>query len=292
MTASAPVFYGEETAGTFGLTVKPRTSGTPMGLVTVFQGAGSLCTATLVNGTASCPITDDTRLTPGTYPIEGSYFGDGTFDASHTDQMLTISPGRTVASLALSPARVSFGQQQNEKLTAHVAPVNAGAPAGTVKIMAGDATVCPDQPLAGSTVTCTLAAGQLPVGSHPLTAVYSGDPNFGGTASAPVTLTVTSPTTTALTLSSRTIQAGHEATGHLTVKVTPVITGSGTPTGHVTVTAGTTTVCVITLSGATGSCQLSPNQLRPGTYHLTAHYAAAIPFTASTSPAKTLTVTR
>jgi hypothetical protein len=206
--------------------------------------------------------------------------------------MLTVSPGRAVTSLSLSRASIGFGQQQNEQLTAQVVPVNAGTPAGSVQIMAGDSTVCPDQPLAAGTVTCTLAPGQLSVGSHPLTAVYSGDANFGGTTSAPVTLTVTSPTTTSLTLSSRTIQAGHEAAEHLTVTVHPVITGSGTPTGQVTVKAGTTTLCMITLSNATGSCQLSPTKLRPGTYHLTAHYAATTPFTASTSPPKTLTVTR
>jgi hypothetical protein len=49
---------------------------------------------------------------------------------------------------------------------------------------------------------------------------------------------------------------------------------------------------VITLSNATSSCRLSPRKLRPGSYHLTARYAGAGLFTASTSPRKTLTVTR
>jgi hypothetical protein len=47
----------------------------------------------------------------------------------------------------------------------------------------------------------------------------------------------------------------------------------GTPTGTVTVTAGPTTACVITLSAATGTCQLDATALPPGTYPLTAAYS-------------------
>ena len=294
---SSTVAFGQESANRYTLQVTPRTSGTPTGLAGVdFKGAGGfntgLCGGDLANGTATCAAAD-TELFPGTYQIFGFYNSDETYAGAQTAlETLIVTPGVTITTLELSSPQISFGRQSSEQLTALVAPVKAGTPAGTVKIMAGDSTICPDQPLAGGTVTCHLASSQLQVGTHPLTAVYSGDTNFAGTASAPVTLTVTSPTTTSLTLSTRTIQAGHETAERLTVKVSPVITGSGTPRGQVTIKAGTTTLCVITLSNATGSCRLSPSKLRPGTYHLTAHYAGVIPFTASTSPSKTLTVTR
>jgi Bacterial Ig-like domain (group 3) len=131
--------------------------------------------------------------------------------------------------LSLSQTQIAGNKQQNEQLTARVAPVNAGTPTGTVKVMAGDSTICPDQPLASGTVNCHLAPSQLPAGSYQLTAVYSGDSLFASTTSAATTLTVTSPTTTSLALSNRRVKAGHEGAERLTVNVRPAITGSGTP---------------------------------------------------------------
>jgi hypothetical protein len=48
---------------------------------------------------------------------------------------------------------------------------------------------------------------------------------------------------------------------------------------------------VITLSGGTGSCTLSAEQLGAGTYHLVATYSGDADFKASASASKTLTVT-
>ena len=74
------------------------------------------------------------------------------------------------------------------------------------------------------------------------------------------------------------------------MKVTPG--HSGTPTGTVTVTAGTKTVCTITLSGGTGSCPLTATQLAARTALLTASYGGDARFGASASPAEPLTVTK
>jgi hypothetical protein len=58
----------------------------------------------------------------------------------------------------------------------------------------------------------------------------------------------------------------------------------------VTLTAGSATVCVITLKSRTASCRLAAKRLRPGTYHLVARYAGSALDGGSASAAKTLTI--
>ena len=98
------------------------------------------------------------------------------------------------------------------------------------------------------------------------------------------------PTTPSLALSAAKVRAGHEQSEHLSVQVKPKF--SGTPTGKVTIKAGSVKVCVITLKGGKGSCTLKASQLRAGTYQLAASYPATAPYAASASARKTLTVTK
>lgn len=97
-------------------------------------------------------------------------------------------------------------------------------------------------------------------------------------------------TTTNLTLSTAKIQAGHENTEQLTVQVKPA--AGGTPAGQVTIKTGRTTLCTITLKNGQGGCRLSQDKLQPGKHKLTASYSGGTIYAASTSPAKTLTVTK
>src|SRR5271165_488444 len=99
---------------------------------------------------------------------------------------------------------------------------------------------------------------------------------------------ITQPTTTTLALSARSVSYGHEQSERITVTVVPRY--GGTPAGTVKVRAGHVTVCDITLAQGRGSCRLSARQLRRGTYRLTAAYAGGPGFLASTSVARSLTV--
>ena len=110
-------------------------------------------------------------------------------------------------------------------------------------------------------------------------------------------------TATSISVSAKTVAAGNEHAVHITATVRPSAAGQ-TPTGTVTVKARripagkgaikarTTTLCVITLKSAKGSCRLSASELGPGKYTLTASYAANSLYAASTSAGKTLTVTK
>ena len=58
------------------------------------------------------------------------------------------------------------------------------------------------------------------------------------------------------------------------------------------ITAGSVTICTITLKSGTGSCVLSATRLPVGSYGVQAHYAGNGDFTASLSVGKTLTVVK
>ena len=76
----------------------------------------------------------------------------------------------------------------------------------------------------------------------------------------------------------------------LTINVKPK-TG-GTPAGTVTVTAGQTTIAVVTLKRGKATWTLRPRQLRTGTYQLTGSYASSNGYDPVTSAKKKFVVTR
>lgn len=100
------------------------------------------------------------------------------------------------------------------------------------------------------------------------------------------------PTSTALTLPSAWVVYGHQRAERLRVTVTPRYPWNETPGGKVTIKAGQTTVCTITLASGKGSCALTATKLPVGTHTLAAVYRGFRYFTTSTSPEKTLTVVK
>ena len=104
-------------------------------------------------------------------------------------------------------------------------------------------------------------------------------------------MTVKSASKTVLTLSATKVTYGDEQVEKLSVTVSPEFAGP-TPTGKVTISETKTTLCVITLSGAKGSCRLSAKKLKVGTYDLVATYGGSSNFKGSTSAKETFTVAK
>lgn len=99
------------------------------------------------------------------------------------------------------------------------------------------------------------------------------------------------PTSTALTLSAARVAFGHEQTERLTVTVTgPDGIAGDTPTGQVTITAGSVVVTTVTLVGGSGNVMLTATQLPPGIYRLIASYGGDSANNASASSAQPLAV--
>jgi hypothetical protein len=179
-SASAPV----STASGPAAVGKPVSGGT----VTVKQGNKVICVMTVVNGKGTCKV-PATKFGLGTSQIYGTYSGGG----RSASIPMTVIPAGTVTTLALAPATVTYGQEQAEHLSVTVTPAHGGTPTGTVTVLSGRAPVCVITLAAangGAQGSCTLAATKLPVGSAPLSATYPGDRSYGGSISAPKTLTV------------------------------------------------------------------------------------------------------
>jgi Bacterial Ig-like domain (group 3) len=158
-----------------------------------------------------------------------------------------------------------------------------------VTLVSGKTFIC-NILLAGGTGTCNLTGNQLAIGSYPLAANYGGDTTNAASSDTSQTLTVAKElTSTDLAVSADTIAHGSEQAELFTVQVVPGT--SGTPTGNVTVKAGSVAVCTVILTNATGNCFLTASQLKVGTYQITATYNSDTTYAVSTStPPQTLNV--
>jgi Bacterial Ig-like domain (group 3) len=99
----------------------------------------------------------------------------------------TKAPTATTASL--SARRVTYGDEQAERVSAAVTAQTGALPAGQVAVKAGSATVCVIT-LRSGRGSCTLTARRLRRGTYSLTAAYPGGPGSVGSVSRAKPLTV------------------------------------------------------------------------------------------------------
>jgi Glycoside hydrolase family 44/Bacterial Ig-like domain (group 3) len=199
----------------------------------------------------------------------------------------TSSPVATTTSLSASSTQVTSGQAIT--FNAAVAPKSGSSvPTGTVAFSDGVTQV--------GSVSLTLSGlavfdtSNLAIGSHSISAVYSGDANFAASSSAAVSVTVSAPTkiatTTSVLASATQLTGGQDIT--FSAGVAPQI-GTGAPTGSITFLDGQTQLGVAALNG--GSASFSSTSLAVGTHTITAAYSGDSNYVASTSTALTVTVT-
>ena len=87
---------------------------------------------------------------------------------------------------------MTYGSEGSEKISVKVAPRYTGTPGGTVTVKANGATLAVIR-LKSGTGSYTLSATRLTAGAYSLAATYSGDADFGPSASGKRSLTVASP---------------------------------------------------------------------------------------------------
>ncbi len=260
---------------TYSATVLAAASGStsaPSGTVAVFGGFTAtlpLCTITLVPGsgtTASgtCTSTVVPMLPDSTVPVTGVYSGDTTYAGSAGETHLTMpTPSTAVATsglqISVSPSATTSGTTVTYGVT--VSSNDPGAPSpptptGTVTFASGSTILCTvtslSSPGAGSPATGSCTSPAAPAGEDTVTAVYSGDTTYGGSAAvAPLTVTGTSTSTTVTVDSKTSATVGDGAS--VSYAATVLSTGT-TPTGTVTFLVGSATLCTATLSGGAGGC--------------------------------------
>ena len=178
-----------------------------------------------------------TSTTSGVKTLTATYAGDTNFatSAGTTDHIVNVAaPTSTVVARTAGSSPSVFGESVT--FTATVSS-GLGTPTGTVQFKDGAANV--GAPVALVAGAADLVTAGLAVGSHSITAVYSGDALFATSTSAAVPQTVSKASTaTAITSDAPDPSSAGQAYA-VQWSVSVVAPGAGTPTGNVTVSDGT-----------------------------------------------------
>ena len=274
----SPVFGQTVTLAASVAPISPG-AGMPTGTVIFKDGTATLGTGSMASGIATF-ITSS--LSVSTHNITGVYSGDTDFSSSLGSQTQAVSPALTTTTLSLNPT--VFGQ--SAVLTASVAAVSpgAGTPTGIVTFL--DQTTTLGTGILNGSGTATFAFAGLAVGTHAISAVYSGDVDFLAGAVATGSQVVSQATSSvALAVSGSTLIGQTET---FTATVAVVAPGAGPPTGGVTFLDGTTTLGTQSISGGTASFQSSTLAL--GTHSITVVYSGDSNFAGAASSPSELTI--
>ncbi len=165
------------------------------------------------------------------------------------------APGSSTTALTATPASSPVGQAVT--LTA---AVTGTAPSGTVQFLDGSTALGTPSTLADG--IAQLITTGLSVGTHSLSAVYSGDPNNAASRSATVSETITSQASQTITFVAPATQVLGSG---------PVSLGASASSGLAVVyTARTPAICSVSGSSVTllagGTCTIAADQPGNGTY--------------------------
>ena len=261
-SSSNPSSFGQSV--TFTATVTPQAQGNPSGTVIFADGETQLGQVTLANGTATYTTS---ALGIGSHSITASYSGDSNYGSSNSttlNQAVGVDSTTTTLSGAPNPANVA----QSVTFTATVTPSSSGTPTGSVSFYDGE-SLLGNVPLNAG--VATYSTSNLAAATHSITAIYSGDNNYGGSNSNTLSEVVSAQgfTLSSTALTPATISAGGSAqwtiainpaggldpsTVSLSCAVTPVVTP-----------AVSCSVSSVTVSGGVGSATLHVGTTAPHT---------------------------
>jgi hypothetical protein len=240
------------------------------GAVQFFDGGASLGTATLSGGTA---VLSATALSVGTHSVTATYAGDNTY-AGSTSAAWTQTVAKATPVLTMSSSANPSASSQAVTFTVTLSP---GA-TGTWQLLDGSTV------LATNAVGTNSASATLALGSHSITATYTGDTNYNAVTSAVITQVMTTATATTVTADLASSSYGQAV--HFTATVSPAPSGGSAEFFDGAVSLGT-----VLVSG--GSAALTASALAVGTHSITATFSGAGGvYLGSTSPAYTETVGR
>ena len=248
------------------------------GSVSFQDGATAIGSGTLnANGTATLTTSS---LSFGPHTLTAVYSGD----ANHTTSTSAALSEQIVqvAGVVLTSSLNPSISGTNVVFTATLSGVGSLIPTGSVTFSDGAnalATV-----LLGATGAGSLQTSALTVGSHTITARYSGDSNYAVASSFLIQTVQSANTQVALTASA------NPATYAMPVALTATVTSNGgLATGTVNFTDGGTAIGSAVLN-AGGVATLTTSSLAPGTHSIVANYAGDGRASASTSTPLALNV--
>ena len=239
------------------------------GTVTFSNNGSTLGTSDIMTGTALLIVSN---LPPGSNSIIASYSGDSRY-AGSTSPAVTQVINKTSTTTVLSSSANPSAYGGSLVLSAIVSPPRA---TGTVQFMEG-ATL-----LGTATVDTMggayLSLSSLSVGTHSITAVYSGDSNFLASTSAALAQVVNKASST-VTLAS----SANPSTVGQSVTLTAVLSPASA-TGTVQFLDDSTMLGTATITS--GSATLAVSLSAAGAHSLTAVYSGDGNYTSSTATLK------
>ena len=227
-----------------------------------------------VNGSGVATLTTS-ALTVGTHTIEARYGGTANYNSSHDDldQVVSALESTTVVVSAPNPSVYGSDATFTATVTSGATPVTSG----TVQFSEGGTLYGPAVPLAGDG-TASLTADLLPVGTHTITATFSGNATVAGGSGSVDHVVTLAPSTVTLTSSGSPVNLGDSVTFTATVQ------GNGSPltTGSVSFEVDGTEVGVADVNGS-GVATFTTSALPAGSHQVIARYEGSANYSASDS---------
>jgi hypothetical protein len=257
-SAASPTLAGQP--ATLNATVSSA-SGIPTGSVTFYDGATVVGTG-LLNAQGMATFTT-TTLSVGTHTLKAVYSGDTNYNASTSANFTqVVSLATTGLTLTGPTGPVDAGTPVN---LSSILTTNGVAPTGTLTLRDGGVVIA-SQPVTAAG-TFAFSTSSLSIGTHTLTAAYSGDANNAAAVSPAITVVVQQAgSATALSSSANPSPLGQSVTLTATVSSdSPAITG--------TVTFEDAGVVIATVAVSNGTASFTTKTLAFGANNLTAVYS-------------------
>jgi hypothetical protein len=266
MSSSAnPSVYGQsvslQTAVTSAVAGSTRV---PTGNI-IFNDGSAVIGQVLLDNTGHAVLTTN-NLGASTHAISAAYSGDTNFLGASTSVAQVISKAATSTSLSssLNPATNA------SNLTVHAVVTSAaGTPSGTVQFFDGAATI--GSAVLDSTGSASISISNPAVGSHSLSANFTGSSNLTSSTSSAVSEVVVDSHSQVSLVSSANPQTSSQPVV-FTAIVSPALTGQPV-TGTIIFRDGTQILASVPVSNASAS--LSITNLAVGTHPIVASYQAS-----------------
>jgi hypothetical protein len=242
----------------------------------------------VAGGTATCVASFDTA---GASAITAGYSGDANFISS-TSPILTqtIIQGATAAVVTSSVNPSVAGQDVSYTATVSAVTPASGTPTGTVAFLDDALTIpgCATQALVAGIASCSVTYAVA--GSHTITAIYSSDPNFAASTSAPLSQQILLAASRTTVTSPANVWAAGQP-GIFDATVAPVGPAHVTPTGTAAfMDAGAPIPGCASQPVVSGDASCGVAFTDTGTHPITAVYSGDAALTGSTSPTLVLSV--
>lgn len=233
------------------------------------------------NGTSPFDCNFNDYFNPN--PAPGSYLSNHWDIGSSYNEWLDFQRQNSTTTVS-APSGAVYTQPVT--LTANVSGSGGPTPSGTVRFLDGSTNLGTAN--IGGGGTAQLQTSALSVGSHTITATYSGSGEYNGSTSSATRVSITQASTqTQLTPSANPAGATDPVT--LAATVSAVSPATGVPSGTVIFTSDGSSLGTATLTSS-GRATLTTSWSSVGSHQLQATYAATTGFAASSSTSFTETI--